>query len=83
MPLVERRFRTHIGPFQDGCELVNGVADRVRAEMFRRIGLEDLLRLQVKVGLQAETARCPLDIGRQGNLAALSFGKKLKKIGRV
>ncbi|OOG56348.1 SDR family oxidoreductase [Rhodanobacter sp. C03] len=48
MPFGQRPFRTHIDPSQDGCEIVNGVADRVRAEMFRRIGLEDLLRLQVK-----------------------------------
>lgn len=43
MPFGRRPFRTHIDPSQDGCEIVNGVADRVRAEMFRRIGLEDLL----------------------------------------
>jgi NAD(P)-dependent dehydrogenase (short-subunit alcohol dehydrogenase family) len=43
MPFGKRPFRTHIDPSQDGCEIVNGVADRVRAEMFRRIGLEDLL----------------------------------------
>lgn len=42
-PFGKRPFRTHIDPSQDGCEIVNGVADRVRAEMFRRIGLEDLL----------------------------------------
>jgi NADP-dependent 3-hydroxy acid dehydrogenase YdfG len=28
---------------QDGAEIVNGVADRVRAEPLRRIGLADLL----------------------------------------
>jgi NAD(P)-dependent dehydrogenase (short-subunit alcohol dehydrogenase family) len=39
----KRPFRRHIDPSQDGAEIVNGVADRVRAEMFRRIGLEDLL----------------------------------------
>jgi NAD(P)-dependent dehydrogenase (short-subunit alcohol dehydrogenase family) len=39
-----RPFRRHIDPSEDGCEIVNGVADRVRAELFRRIGLEDLLR---------------------------------------
>jgi NAD(P)-dependent dehydrogenase (short-subunit alcohol dehydrogenase family) len=39
-----RPFRTHVDPSEDGCEIVNGVADRVRAELFRRIGLEDLLR---------------------------------------
>ncbi|HEX4152286.1 MAG TPA: SDR family oxidoreductase [Steroidobacteraceae bacterium] len=43
-PFGTRPFRTHIDPSQDGAEIVNGVADRVRAEMFRRIGLDDLLR---------------------------------------
>jgi NAD(P)-dependent dehydrogenase (short-subunit alcohol dehydrogenase family) len=43
MPFGKRPFRTHVDPSQDGAEIVNGVADRVRAEMFRRIGLEDLL----------------------------------------
>ena len=42
-PFGNRPFRLHIDPSQDGCEIVNGVADRVRAEMFRRIGLDDLL----------------------------------------
>ena len=48
MPLGTRPFRCHIDPSQDGAEIVNGMADRVRAEMFRRIGLEDLLRVQVQ-----------------------------------
>jgi NAD(P)-dependent dehydrogenase (short-subunit alcohol dehydrogenase family) len=43
MPFGKRPFRVHIDPASDGAEVVNGVADRVRAEMFRRIGLEDLL----------------------------------------
>ncbi len=43
-PFGKRPFRVHIDPSQDGAEIVNGVADRVRAEMFRRIGLEDLLK---------------------------------------
>ncbi|MBB6483985.1 SDR family oxidoreductase [Rhizobium lusitanum] len=43
MPFGTRPFRTHIDPSEDGAEIVNGVADRVRAELFRRIGLEDLL----------------------------------------
>ena len=30
-------------PSQDGAEEVNGVADRVRREMYRNIGLQDLL----------------------------------------
>lgn len=44
MPFGSRPFRIHIDPSQDGCEVVNGVADRVRTEMFRRIGLDDLLK---------------------------------------
>lgn len=47
MPFGQRPFRVHIDPSQDGCEIVNGVADRMRSEMFRRIGLEDLLKPQV------------------------------------
>jgi NAD(P)-dependent dehydrogenase (short-subunit alcohol dehydrogenase family) len=42
-PFGQRPFRVHVDPSQDGAEIVNGVADRVRAEMYRRIGLEDLL----------------------------------------
>lgn len=49
-PFGKRPFRTHIDPSQDGAEIVNGVADRVRAEMFRRIGLEDLLSPRVSSG---------------------------------
>jgi NAD(P)-dependent dehydrogenase (short-subunit alcohol dehydrogenase family) len=48
MPFGTRPLRTHIDPSEDGCEIVNGVADRVRAELFRRIGLEDLLKPVVK-----------------------------------
>jgi len=47
LPFGKRPFRTHIDPSQDGAEVVNGVADRVRAELFRRIGLEDLLSPRV------------------------------------
>ncbi len=43
-PFGKRPFRVHIDPSRDGAEEVNGVADRVRAEMYRRIGLEDLLK---------------------------------------
>ena len=42
-PFGKRPFRLHVDPSQDGAEIVNGVADRVRAELLRRIGLEDLL----------------------------------------
>jgi NAD(P)-dependent dehydrogenase (short-subunit alcohol dehydrogenase family) len=44
MPLGSRPFRKHIDPSQDGAEIVNAVADRVRAQMFERIGLQDLLK---------------------------------------
>jgi NAD(P)-dependent dehydrogenase (short-subunit alcohol dehydrogenase family) len=47
LPFGKRPFRTHIDPSQDGAEIVNGVADRVRAELLRRIGLEDLLSPRV------------------------------------
>lgn len=53
MPFGKRPFRTHIDPSQDGCEIVNGVADRVRAELFRRIGLEDLLQPHMQAGSAA------------------------------
>jgi NAD(P)-dependent dehydrogenase (short-subunit alcohol dehydrogenase family) len=47
LPLGRRPFRRHIDPSQDGAEIVNAMADRVRAEMLRRIGLEDLLHTDV------------------------------------
>jgi NAD(P)-dependent dehydrogenase (short-subunit alcohol dehydrogenase family) len=43
LPHGKRPFRVHIDPSQDGAEIVNGVGDRVRSELLRRIGLEDLL----------------------------------------
>lgn len=46
-PFGKRPLRTHVDPSQDGAEVVNAVADRVRAEMFRRIGIEDLLSPRV------------------------------------
>jgi NAD(P)-dependent dehydrogenase (short-subunit alcohol dehydrogenase family) len=42
-PFGKRPFRVHIDPAQDGAEIVNGVADRMRAELLRNIGLGDLL----------------------------------------
>lgn len=39
-----RPFRVHIDPADDGAAVVNGVADRIRAEFLTRIGLQDLLR---------------------------------------
>jgi len=43
MPFGKRPLRVHIDPVNDGAEVVNAVADRVRAEFLRRIGLGDLL----------------------------------------
>lgn len=47
-PFGKRPFRMTVDPSSDGAEVVNMMADRVRAEMYRRIGLEDLLRPHVK-----------------------------------
>jgi NAD(P)-dependent dehydrogenase (short-subunit alcohol dehydrogenase family) len=44
MPFGKRPFRVHVDPSQDGAEIVNGVADRMRRELFWRAGIEDLLR---------------------------------------
>jgi len=40
LPFGKRPFRTHVDPSQDGAEVVNAVADRMRREMYRNIGLE-------------------------------------------
>lgn len=42
-PFGKRPFRVTVDPAQDGSEVVNLVMDRVRAEMLRRLGFEDLL----------------------------------------
>ncbi len=47
LPFGRRPFRTHIDPSSDGSEIVNAMADRVRAELLRRIGLEDVLAPRV------------------------------------
>jgi len=44
MPFGTRPFRVHIDPAHDGAEIVNGVADRVRAELLRNMELADLLK---------------------------------------
>jgi NAD(P)-dependent dehydrogenase (short-subunit alcohol dehydrogenase family) len=44
MPFGRRPFRVHIDPASDGAEIVNGVADRVRSELLRNMGLSDLLK---------------------------------------
>jgi NAD(P)-dependent dehydrogenase (short-subunit alcohol dehydrogenase family) len=43
LPFGGRPFRVHVDPSQDGAEIVNAVADRMRREMYRNIGLADLL----------------------------------------
>ncbi|MFC1435641.1 SDR family NAD(P)-dependent oxidoreductase [Streptacidiphilus sp. N1-3] len=43
LPAGRRPLRVHVDPSRDGSEVVSAVADRVRAEFFRRVGLEDLL----------------------------------------
>src|ERR1700757_1467430 len=64
MPFGQRPFRVHVDPANDGAEVVNGVADRVRAELLRNMGLGDLLRpsstpnnFQIKVGRTADAPR--------------------------
>jgi NAD(P)-dependent dehydrogenase (short-subunit alcohol dehydrogenase family) len=39
----KRPFRVHVDPSQDGAEVVNMVADRMRTDLFKAIGLADLL----------------------------------------
>jgi len=48
MPFGKRPFRVHVDPSQDGAEVVNAVADRMRREMYRNIGLEALLSPRLK-----------------------------------
>ena len=60
-PEGRRPFRVHVDPSDDGCEVVNAVADRVRAEFLRRIGLADLLAARASAGL---TARVEVNHGR-------------------
>ncbi|MGW3960923.1 SDR family NAD(P)-dependent oxidoreductase [Amycolatopsis sp. NPDC005003] len=43
LPAGQRPFRVHIDPSNDGSEVVAIVNDRIRAEFYRRIGIEELL----------------------------------------
>lgn len=43
LPAGKRPFRTHIDPSRDGSEVVSAVADRIRAEFYHRVGIQDLL----------------------------------------
>ena len=42
-PHGQRPLRVHVDPSDDGCAVVDAVADRIRAEFLRRIGLASLL----------------------------------------
>ncbi|WOF21660.1 SDR family oxidoreductase [Microbacterium betulae] len=43
LPAGRRPFRSHVDPSKDGSEVVSAVADRIRVEFYRRIGITDLL----------------------------------------
>ncbi len=46
LPFGERPFRVYVDPAQDGGEVVGVVAERIRKEFLRRIGLQDLLTVR-------------------------------------
>lgn len=50
IPFGKRPFRVHIDPAQDGAEVVNAVADRMRQDLLKGIGLGDLLSPTPKGG---------------------------------
>jgi NAD(P)-dependent dehydrogenase (short-subunit alcohol dehydrogenase family) len=43
LPAGQRPFRTHVDPNRNGSEVVSAVADRIRADFYRRLGIDDLL----------------------------------------
>jgi NAD(P)-dependent dehydrogenase (short-subunit alcohol dehydrogenase family) len=43
LPQGTRPFRVHVGPTNDGAEVVSAIADRMRVEFYRRAGLTELL----------------------------------------
>lgn len=43
LPAGQRPFRVHIDPNRNGSEVVAAVADRIRADFYRRLGIDDLL----------------------------------------
>jgi hypothetical protein len=43
-PFGQRPLRIHFGLDDDGAAVVDAVADRIRAELLRRIGLPDILK---------------------------------------
>ena len=44
IPFGKRPFHVTIDPADAGAEVINMMGDRVRTELFRRIGMEDLLK---------------------------------------
>jgi len=43
LPHGGRPFRTHVDPSRDGSEVVSIMYDRIRAEFFHRVGIDELL----------------------------------------
>jgi NAD(P)-dependent dehydrogenase (short-subunit alcohol dehydrogenase family) len=43
-PFGQRPLRIHFDPHHDGAAVVDGAADHARAELLRRIGMEDILK---------------------------------------
>ena len=43
LPRGKRPFRVHVDPSRDGSEVVSAVADRIRADFYHRVDLQDLL----------------------------------------
>lgn len=67
MPFGTRPFRVHIDPVGDGAEVVNGVADRVRKEFLKNVGLADLLTPSTTQSLYAsEQVQCDSGNKRSG-----------------
>jgi hypothetical protein len=50
--------RVHVVPSQDDAEIVNAVGDRMRREMYRNIGLEDLLHPTTIAWVRYREAEC-------------------------
>lgn len=43
LPAGQRPFRVHVDPNRNGSEVVAAVADRIRADFYPRLGIDDLL----------------------------------------
>ncbi len=44
----QRPFRVHVDPCDDGCEVVNQVADRIRNCFLKEMGLGELLTVKMQ-----------------------------------